>query len=126
MSLLADIVTRWGSVPQLTALVPAARVIIGEPILGWPVPAIALTGYTRTKQARTTGPAIDTVTLRATIEAPTADDVEAIANAIRDHLCPVAVGSRRLATWAAHSLDLSRDPTSEHYIGTATFDFHLW
>jgi hypothetical protein len=126
MSLLADIVTRWGQVPQLTALVPVARIIIGEPTLGWPVPAIALTGYTRTKQARTSASRIDTVSLRTMIEAASASDVEAIADAIRNHLCPVTVGSRKLAAWTSYTFDLIRDPTSEHYVATATFDFYLW
>jgi len=126
MSLLADIVTHWGQVPQLVALVPADQVIVGEPITGWPVPAVALTGYTRTKQARTSGSGIDLVSLRVTIEAGSAYDVEIIAEVIREYLCPVTVGSRRLVTWTAYSLDLTRDPTSEHYIGAATYDLQLW
>lgn len=127
MSLLASIVTRWGQVPQLYTLVPAARVIVGEPILGWPVPAVALTGYTRTKQNRVSdGGKIDTVTLRVSIEAASASDVEAIADAIRDHLCPVSVGNRRLVAWITYSLDLTRDPTSEHYVGAATYNLHFW
>jgi hypothetical protein len=126
MSLLADIVTRWGQVPQLVALVPSDQVVVGEPIVGWPVPAVALTGYTRTKQARTSSSGIDVVSLRITIEASSANDVEAIVEAIREYLFPAIVGSRRLVTWTAYSLDLTRDPTSEHYIGAATYDLQLW
>jgi hypothetical protein len=126
MSLLASIVTRWGQVSQLTTLVPVARIIIGEPTLGWPIPAIALTGYTRTKQTRVPTNRIDAVTLRTTIEAASANDVEAIADAIRNHLCPVTVDSRQLVAWFAYTFDLTRDPTSKNYIATATFDFYLW
>jgi hypothetical protein len=126
MSLLNAIVTRWAAVPALNSLVTAANVVLGDPILGWPIPALALTGYTRSKANRSSGGNHDQVALRVTIEAATAAKVEEITEAIREYLCPLTVGSQQLADCSGVTLDLGRDPTSQQYIGQATFTFHLW
>jgi hypothetical protein len=126
MSVLGDIVTRWGSVPELAALVPVTRVVIGEPLPGWPVPAIALQGYLLAKRQRASGAIMDTLVVRHVIEAATGDAVEAIAQAILDHLCPLTISGRSCPTWEGYTLELTRDPATEHITGSGTITLHLW
>ena len=126
MGLLADIVARWGATPALQSLVPSDRVILGEPILGWPVPSVAWSGYLRAKRTQGSRATADTVTLRCHCVADTADAVEQIVDAILTHLLPLTSGSHTLPTWESYTLEVARDPTSEQYSGTLSMTCHIW
>lgn len=127
-SVLHSIVTRWADVPDLIEVVPAAHVIIGDPIVGWPVPSVVLSGYLRSKKSRTASASrIDRITVRLVIEANSAETVEEIASQILTDLLPVDLDDDlKLRAWESYTLDMSRDATSQHYTGSMTIDFVAW
>ena len=127
MGILSSIVSKWGTVPVLEALVPSTQVVLGEPIVGWPVPSVALQGYQLAKRTRSSGAIADTLTLRCQCVADSSAVIEQIVDAILAHLLPVSIGGGRvIQAWESYSLDLSRDPTSEQYSGSITLTCHVW
>lgn len=126
MSIMEAIATRWAAVPELVALIPPAQLIRGEPILGWPLPGLAITTISRAKKVRTSQGAGEVVNLSLIIEATSAATIETIGDTILAELLPVPVGPRALREWTTYTMAISRDPTSEHYVGQAELAFHFW
>jgi hypothetical protein len=124
--ILQAIRARWLETPELLDLVDAERLVIGNPIDGWPVPSVSLAGYTRAKAVRTSQSRQDTVILTVVIESPEAEMIETIAEAITELICPVPVGCRAIREWQSFTLNVLRDETSQHYQGQLQITCILW
>jgi len=128
MSLLADIVTRWANVSALHSVVPSTKVIVGEPILGWDIPSVALTGYVREKSVRVANAdRIERLTLEASLRGATATALESLLLAMAVQLPPVPLtGGGSIRSYEMFSARLARDPTSKQYVIQATIVYMLW
>lgn len=84
--ILQGLKNAWTAHPELTAVIPAERVLLHPPPEGTPVPCI---GFTRTRQSTgthtTTGQHV-VVTAEAVAEADNAELLENLADLMRRHL----------------------------------------
>jgi len=128
VSVLSDFVTRWGNVPALNSVVPSTKVIIGEPIPGWDIPAVALTGYARDKAFRVASASrIDRLTVEAILRGATATALESLLLAMATQLPPVPLtGGGTVRDYESFSARLARDPASKQYIIQASITYILW
>jgi hypothetical protein len=107
-------------------LVPADQLIFGQPISGWPLPGVALQDYVKRKQVRTHDDTIELWDFVFVIESSTEEEVLDIESRIIGDLLPFSVGARTAQELFNSELRVTRDPTSENYVGTLTLSCHVW
>lgn len=103
MSILSAIRDRWAASPTLTALVPAARVVLGPLNPGTAAPAVGWTSIALDRGLRTTSGRYPTVTVEWQAQADDPALCERIAAAIEDELglwTSDRYGALDLRTWS--------------------------
>jgi len=126
MGILAAIRDRWAASPTLTALVPAARVVLGPLNPGTAAPAVGWTSIALDRGLRTTSGRYPTVSVEWQAQTDDPDLLERIAAALEAELglwTSDTYGTLDLRHWSLR-IERPTDSPSRLWRGDGTLTYH--
>lgn len=125
MTVLETIQALWAQTQALTALVPGDQVLIGPPVPGTPLPAVALERVAIRKGDRLSAGSLAACEVTLVAEAEAAETLEAILDAVLLHLQTWSAGRYQALAIGDWSSQLGRDPesASEHWTLELTINY---